>query len=43
MRKTIVCVFLCVCVCEKTGTLSVQEKLTKHCKSTIILKNERDA
>ena len=37
-----VCVFVCVYICI-LGHFAVQQKLTKHCKSTIIkkLKNRR--
>ena len=29
---------VCVCVCIKLGHFAVQQILTEHCKSTIILK-----
>ena len=33
-----VCVSVCVCVCIWLGQFAVQQKLTEHCKSTIVKK-----
>ena len=36
-----VCVCVCVCIYEWVGAFGVEQKLTEHCKLTVIIKNKK--
>ena len=42
-KKECVYIYVCVCVCVSLGHFAIQQKLTEHCKSTIIkIKNNKN-